>query len=247
MTARSPQPRRLDSFTTGQLVTVSAMAIRVEGKRGTKFVEPLRPDAAPKLADGTWVRTEAVPALSFTHAGGAQERNRYPRVELHEHAVGDVWPGVAVPLVVSPSHIFATTPLPYPLDPAYDDVRGRMVRVRRWAIEVQVAVVIGRTVRMEGVREPGGGGEDGGPGWLSVSRRIPVVEVAVCSETGPATIMAVWHEDAQGADTSLCQSCGQPAAVLLDDGSTWCRLCDGSARRLGYDDGRLVAAGLRAP
>lgn len=191
MTARSPQPRRLDSFTTGQSVVVVAMAIRVEAKRGTKFVEPLYPRDAPKLADGTWVRTEAVPALTFTHAGGAQERNRYPRVELHEHAVGDDWPGVAVPFVVEPKR------RPYLVEPGYDDVIGRVVRVRRWSIEPVIGLVVGRTVRMEGMREPGGGGEDGGPGWLSVSRRVPLVEVAVCSETGPATIMAVWHEDAR--------------------------------------------------
>ena len=33
-----------------------------------------------------------------------------------------------------------------------------------------------------------------------------------------------------------CESCTQPATVHLEDGSHWCRECDGSARRLGYDD-----------
>lgn len=31
-----------------------------------------------------------------------------------------------------------------------------------------------------------------------------------------------------------CESCGQQARVMLDDGSTWCRECDGAARRMGY-------------
>lgn len=33
-----------------------------------------------------------------------------------------------------------------------------------------------------------------------------------------------------------CESCGHSADVMLKDGSRWCRACDDSARRLGYDD-----------
>lgn len=36
---------------------------------------------------------------------------------------------------------------------------------------------------------------------------------------------------------AVCESCGRPADVALPDGSHWCWGCDGSARRLGYDDG----------
>lgn len=37
------------------------------------------------------------------------------------------------------------------------------------------------------------------------------------------------------------ESCGQPAAVRLPDGSTWCEGCDETARRFGYDDGATPA------
>jgi hypothetical protein len=39
------------------------------------------------------------------------------------------------------------------------------------------------------------------------------------------------------ANTRLaCESCGVKADVMLADGSNWCWDCDGSARRMGYDD-----------
>lgn len=43
-----------------------------------------------------------------------------------------------------------------------------------------------------------------------------------------------------------CESCGQPAAVEMADGSTWCAECDAAATRLGYDErpAELTAAGL---
>lgn len=31
-----------------------------------------------------------------------------------------------------------------------------------------------------------------------------------------------------------CESCGDRANVKLEDGSTWCDDCDGSAREMGY-------------
>lgn len=40
-----------------------------------------------------------------------------------------------------------------------------------------------------------------------------------------------------------CESCGDIADITLPDGSRWCASCDGSARRLGYDDGTQGATG----
>lgn len=34
----------------------------------------------------------------------------------------------------------------------------------------------------------------------------------------------------------ICESCGAPAEVVLDDGSTWCLSCDIGAREAGYDN-----------
>lgn len=42
-----------------------------------------------------------------------------------------------------------------------------------------------------------------------------------------------------------CESCGEPATVTLEDGSTWCSACDAAARRMGYDDLPAIAGKVR--
>lgn len=41
---------------------------------------------------------------------------------------------------------------------------------------------------------------------------------------------------AEAEDALTCESCGQDADVVLNDGSTWCINCDMTARELGYDN-----------
>lgn len=46
-----------------------------------------------------------------------------------------------------------------------------------------------------------------------------------------------WPSERAGIVPAVCESCGEAAEVrIVSDGSAWCRSCDDTALRLGYDD-----------
>lgn len=84
--------------------------------------------------------------------------------------------------------------------------------------------------------------------WWSVGIGA-VAAAVVVGVVGPAAGGAVGMAAMLGAavgfdrlserriDRGTCESCGEPAAVELDDRSLWCMGCQAGAWRLGYDQG----------
>lgn len=70
-------------------------------------------------------------------------------------------------------------------------------RIRRLPLDAE-GVVVGQTVRQEGQYHHGDAGEafaDPSPPYLTVQRVVPVVQVALAVERGPARVIDVWPGD----------------------------------------------------
>jgi hypothetical protein len=78
-------------------------------------------------------------------------------------------------------------------------------------------------------------------GWVTVRRRPLIAVMDALAQSANARgelhdgLSELLRDLGVEMPLSLCESCGQPAQVTLDDGSAWCYACDKSAAQLGYD------------